>query len=256
MTLGRTVAGLGIAGTAAVAYGRLVRPRLLHWGATEKEIAGPYPGAELVPGGRRGATMAVTIDAPPDQVWPWLVQLGGDRAGWYSWDHLDNAGRPSARDVHPEWQHLAVGDPVKYWTRRHGPVDAWTVAAFEPNRFLGLHGLSDLRGHRLDPQQPRPSAYTEGLWGFLLTELPGGRTRLVIGGHEVFRAGRPGRFLSYWLGPLVVWIMQARTLAVLRRNVEQAADAPVIAAGTVHRAPGRSAAAAGTGPPAGRPPTR
>jgi len=256
MTLGRTVAGLGIAGTAAVVYGRLVRPRLLHWGATEEEIAGPYPGAELVPGGRRGATMAVTIDAPPDQVWPWLVQLGGDRAGWYSWDHLDNAGRPSARDVHPEWQHLAVGDPVKYWTRRHGPVDAWTVAALEPNRFLGLHGLSDLRGRHLDPHRPRPAAYMEGLWGFLLTELPDGRTRLVIGGHEVFRAGRLGRFLSYWLGPLVVWIMQARTLAVLRRNVEQAADAPVIAAGTVHRAPGRSAAAAGTGPPAGRPPTR
>jgi hypothetical protein len=77
MTLGRTVAGLGIAGTAAVVYGRLVRPRLLHWGATEEEIAGPYPGAELVPGGRRGATMAVTIDAPPDQVWPWLGSWAG-----------------------------------------------------------------------------------------------------------------------------------------------------------------------------------
>jgi hypothetical protein len=49
------------------------------------------------------------------------------------------------------------------------------VAALEPNRFPGLHGLSDLRGRRLDPKQPRPSAYTEGLWGFLLKELPGGR---------------------------------------------------------------------------------
>jgi hypothetical protein len=43
--------------------------------------------------------MAVTIDAPPDQVWLWLVQMGWDRGGWYSWDHLDNAGRPSAREV-------------------------------------------------------------------------------------------------------------------------------------------------------------
>lgn len=130
----------------------------MHWGASDEEVTGPYPGAGLVPEGERGATMAVTIDAPPQQAWPWLVQLGGDRAGWYSWDHLDNAGRPSAREVHPEWQDLAVGDSVKYWTRRHGPVDAWDVVALEPNRFLGLRGLSDLRGHRLDPQQPRPSA--------------------------------------------------------------------------------------------------
>ena len=60
--------------------------------------------------------MAVTIDAPPDQVWPWLVQLGGDRGGWYSWDRLDNGGRPSAHEVHPEWQDLALGDYVKYWS--------------------------------------------------------------------------------------------------------------------------------------------
>jgi len=167
--------------------------------------------------------MAVTIDAPPDQVWPWLVQLGGDRAGWYSWDRLDNAGRPSAREIHPEWQHLAVGDRVAYRTRRHGPVDAWQVAALEPNRFLGLHGLSDLRGRPLDPDRPRPADHTEGLWGFRLDELPGGRTRLVIGGYETLRARWLVRSLSHWLGPLVVWIMQARMLAVLKRNAEHAA---------------------------------
>jgi hypothetical protein len=153
------------------------------------------------------------------------ARLGGDRGGWYSWDHLDNAGRPSAQTVHPEWQDIGVGDYVKYWTRRHGLVDAWQVAALEPNRFLGLRGLSNLRGRSLDPKQPRPSAYTEGLWGFLLTELPGGRTRLVIGGYQAFRPRWLGRFLDYWLYPPVVWIMQARMLAVLKRNVERAAPA-------------------------------
>ncbi len=220
MTVARTIAG--VAGTAAVVYAAWVRPRLMRWGATDEEVAGPYPGVDLVPDGKRGATMAVTINAPPDQVWPWLVQLGGDRGGWYSWDHLDNAGRPSAREVHPEWQDLDLGDYVKYWTRCHGPVDAWEVVALEPNRFLGLHGLSDLRGGSLDPKQPRPSAYTEGLWGFLLNELPGGSTRLVIGGYEVFRPRWLG-VVSSWLSPLVVWIMQARMLAVLKRNVERAA---------------------------------
>jgi proline iminopeptidase len=112
-----------------------------------------------------------------------------------------------------------------YWTRRHGPMDAWQVASLEPNRFLGLRGLSDLRGRSLDPKQPRPSAYTEGLWGFLLTELPGGRTRLVIGGYQAFRPRWLGRFLDYWPYPPVVWIMQARMFAVLKRNVERAAPA-------------------------------
>jgi hypothetical protein len=102
MTLGGKI--VCVAGAAVVVYRACVRPRLTRWGATDEEVAGPYPGADLVPDGERGATMAVTIGVPPDRVWPWLVPLGGDRGGWYSWDHLDNAGRPSADRVHPEWQ--------------------------------------------------------------------------------------------------------------------------------------------------------
>jgi proline iminopeptidase len=101
-------------------------------------------------------------------------------------------------------------------------VDAWEVAVLEPNRFLGLHGLTDLRLRNLDPQQPRPPAYTEGLWGFLLNGLPGGRTRLVIGGYEAIRPLWLGRLYSFFP---VVWIMQARMMTVLRRNIEHAAKA-------------------------------
>ena len=210
-----------VVGTAAAVYGCLVRPRLWRWGATDEEVEGAFPGAELVPEGMRAATMAVTIERPPDQVWPWLVQMGGDRGGWYSWDRLDNGGRPSATGVHPEWQELALGDYVKYWTRS-GPVDAWEVAALEPNRFLGLRGLRDLRGHLLDPTQPRPTAYVEGLWAFLLTELPGGSTRLVISGYQAMRPRWLERIVNYWFYIPVTWPMQARMLAVLKRNIERA----------------------------------
>src|SRR5215470_16803828 len=208
MTMGRK--SVDVAGTAAVVYAAWVRPRLMRWGATDEEVTGAYPGAELIPEGQRAATMAVTIDAPPDQVWPWLVQMGGDRGGWYSWDRLDNGSRPSATEVHPEWQDLALGDYVKYWTR-NGPVDAWEVAA-------------------LEPKQPRPSVYTEGLWAFLLNELPGGRTRLVISGYQTFRPRWLERIVNYWLYIPVVWPMQARMLAVLKRNIEQAARARTQAA--------------------------
>jgi hypothetical protein len=104
------VAKLALAATVTALYARVVRPRLLHSGATEEEVARDYSGAELVPGGTRGATMAATIEVPPSQVWPWLIQMGCDRAGWYSWDRLDNAGVSSADLIHPEWQQIAVGD--------------------------------------------------------------------------------------------------------------------------------------------------
>ena len=125
--------------------GLALRPRLVRWGASDEEVARTYPGGDLIPDGTRAATMAVTIDAPPAQVWPWLVQMGWDRGGWYSWDRLDNGGRSSAHEVHPDWQDLSIGDHLKAWSPG-GSMNAWEVAALEPERFLGLRGLTDLRG--------------------------------------------------------------------------------------------------------------
>ena len=106
MNVGRKI--VGVAGAAAVIYAAWVRPRLMRWGATDEEVAGAYPGAELVPHGQRAATMAVTIDAPPDQVWPWLVQMGGDRGGWYSWDRLDKGGPAPPRSTRNGSTSLSV----------------------------------------------------------------------------------------------------------------------------------------------------
>ena len=127
---GRATRGRKIAGAAAMAatvYGVWVRPRLMRWGATDEEVAGPYPGAELVPDGERAATMAVTIEAPPDQVWPWLVQMGWDRGGWYSWDRLDNAGRPER----------PRGSPRVARPRRRRPAE---VLGTGPRPHGGLRG--------------------------------------------------------------------------------------------------------------------
>jgi hypothetical protein len=101
---------VALLGLSVAAYALILRPRLLRRGATIDELRAAYPGADLIAGGKRGATTAVTIDAPPARVWPWLVQMGCDRAGWYSWDRLDNAGVESAQEIHPEWQHINVGD--------------------------------------------------------------------------------------------------------------------------------------------------
>lgn len=90
-------------------YAFAVRPSLLRWGATDEEVRTTYPAADLIAGAERSATMAVTIDAPSEAVWPWLLQMGYRRTGWYSWDALDNFGR-SAERLHPQWQMIAIGD--------------------------------------------------------------------------------------------------------------------------------------------------
>ena len=86
------------------------RPWQRTWGATRDEVARAMPGDTFVTSPGWVATRAVGIKAPPDKVWPWLVQLGYRRAGFYSYDRLDNAGIPSARRIIPEYQGLKVGD--------------------------------------------------------------------------------------------------------------------------------------------------
>jgi hypothetical protein len=88
----------------------LLRHWHLRWGATPEEVSQAMPGDDLVPVSHFTATRAITAYAPPAQVWPWLVQAGYRRAGFYSYDLLDNLGRPSANTVLPEWQHPRVGD--------------------------------------------------------------------------------------------------------------------------------------------------
>lgn len=207
---------------AGTAYALFVRPRLLRWGATDEEVRAPFPGSEIIPGGKRISTMATTIDAPPSRVWPWLVQMGFDRAGWYSWDLLDRAGRPSARHLHAEWQSLSPGD--RLLSDPIGP-HWFEVAALEPGRFLGLRAAMDLRGRQYDSAAPRPRYFNDALWAFELEELPGGRTRLVVSGYN---AARP-RWLAALTGFLfwepAHWIMQLRQFENLERRVEEHASA-------------------------------
>jgi hypothetical protein len=88
------------------------RPWALTWGSTVEEIARPMPGDEVLERPTFNATRAVTIDATPEEIWPWIVQIGYRRAGFYSYDALDNDGIPSAERILPEFQRLEVGDTI------------------------------------------------------------------------------------------------------------------------------------------------
>jgi hypothetical protein len=104
-------------------------------GLADAEAVGRMPGDELVSDPSFNATRAITIDAPPEAVWPWLVQLGYGRAGWYSYDLFDNAARPSAKRILPQYQRLEVGDWVPM-SSKVNETTALRVTALVPNRWM------------------------------------------------------------------------------------------------------------------------
>src|SRR4249920_3948909 len=104
------IAGAVIGTSAGITIGRTVR-WWRTWGVDPVETAKPLPGDELVPTPTAIDTRGIVVDAPPEAIWPWLVQMGFGRGGWYSYDQLDMGGS-SAVTLVPEWANLAVGDIV------------------------------------------------------------------------------------------------------------------------------------------------
>jgi hypothetical protein len=123
---------IGVAGAAValVGYRLVVQPWQHRWGATDEEVGPAMPGDEVVPDAA-STTRAITIAAAPERVWPWLVQLGYGRGGWYSYDWVDNDGRPSADRILPELQRLEVGDQILMLPGM-GP----RVRELRPSRYL------------------------------------------------------------------------------------------------------------------------
>ncbi|PFG41037.1 hypothetical protein ATJ97_3582 [Georgenia soli] len=200
-TVRAAVGPAAIGGAIAVAYIRLVRPWQLGWGATDQERARPLPGDDLVESPTLDATRAITIRARPSEIWPWLAQVGVNRAGWYSYDLLDNLGRPSAREIIPALQNVKVGD----------------VMPMSPD---GKHGI---RVHALDP----PSSMIWGTrgdtsWAWVLHPLPDGTTRVVTRVRSRYRWLSPSIAFSMLLEFADIWMMR-RMLLNLRERVEAAA---------------------------------
>lgn len=151
-------------GALAVALSAAVVETLAAFRATAEERRRVMPGDRFVSGPMYSTTHAVTIDVPPERVWPWLAQMGADRAGWYSYDRIDNGGRASAGDILAEYQHVSPGD---VFPAIPGATDAFVVAAAEPPRDLVL-------------TVPIAGGGTLTSWEFLLDPLERGRTRLIV----------------------------------------------------------------------------
>ena len=161
----QTRGGLIFAAGAALSYRVVVAPLVKRWGATDEEVARPMPGDEFVPTPMFRGNHAITIAAPPEDIWPWLQQIGYGRAGFYSYQRLERmmglTGIQNSDRIIPEYQHLKVGDLVPFGPGSNADL---TVLALKPNRHLVL-GTRDDKG-----------AIS---WSFGLYPIDGRQTRVV-----------------------------------------------------------------------------
>lgn len=190
---------------------------MLDWRATRSERRERLPGDNLIPEARGNSTHAITVRATPTDIWPWLVQMGCDRAGFYSYDHLDNGGRPSAERILPEFQGTKVGDVLP---SRPGSPHGFEVLRMEAHTlfllgaFLRIPGFSNL-GWECE----RPGAYVRSTWLFLLREQSDS-TRLVVRARGILRPLWLGLVVNSIMGPAHV-VMQRKQLLNLRRRAER-----------------------------------
>ena len=222
----KTVIGIGTsAGVAGFVYALVIRPWQLRRGATDAELGRSLPGDDLVPDPKCGYTHAVTIRASVSEVWPWLVQIGYKRAGWYSHDFLHRlmgiAGsvddeRGSAKRIIPELQDLQVGDLVEI-----APGMGYIVAGIEPEQALILQSRIDTgKWESLSSSDPLPEKYLRSSWVWFLEEIDEKTTRLIVRVQSDYNPGLLSTLsagISNELGSLV---MQPKTLRVLKQRAE------------------------------------
>jgi hypothetical protein len=164
-------------------------PWMDRWGASQNEIAASLPGDELVPSPRISYTRAITISAAPEEIYPWIVQIGAERGGWYSYEWFETnvlrCAISNADRIHEKWQNLKVGDPVRMCPGTSGPPP-YEVAMLEPDRAMIL-------GHQDNGE------WVE-VWQFVLLPHEDGSTRLVVRSRSAAEGWfwdviRPGEFI-------------------------------------------------------------
>jgi len=183
-----------------------IQPWMMNWGSTAAEREMALPGDELHPGPTGHSTQAITINAPSDVVWQWLVQIGQDRAGFYTYTWLENlvgADIHNANEIHPEWQSLTVGD-------------MWRVV---PPDYLGNVGQD--AGFRVLISEPCHVLVLDVMGAYVLVPVDENTTRLLVRGEAA-----PANVMMRLIVEPVVFTMARPMLLGLKARAEGYPDAP------------------------------
>jgi hypothetical protein len=197
------------------------RPWFLHWGATEEEIQRQWPGDELTPTLDGDATRAITIHASADEVWPWIVQIGQDRGGFYSYTWLENLVGCKMRNadrIVPEFQTRQAGDTVWMTPReRYGGRGRMVVADYAPERAMVLVNPQDAEATAQIGRAPN------GTWSFLLEPAGEHDTRLIMRSRAGGKPGILGKLWSWFIFDPAHFIMERKMMFGIKHRAERAA---------------------------------
>ena len=202
-----------VMGAAAGAAGLRVLHARRNWGATAEEAAASLPGDDLVPEPVEQSTLAVTVEAPAEEVWSWLVQMGHGRGGMYSYDWLENLiglDIHTTDEIRDEWQHLAVGNRIVVVPEGYGPLPAgyaFTVAHVDRPRALVL-------------RQAPPEHPWNGVWSFHVRPVPEGRCRLLARSRTE-APSQLGLRVATRVGEPVTLVMTRRMLHGIKQHAER-----------------------------------
>ena len=203
-------------------YFSAIRPWHVRWGASNAELAAVLPGDGLFSGQQPAVTHAITIHARPQEIWPWIRQIGQDRSGFYSYTPLENligCEMPSVHRIEPQWKDRAVGETVWFATPKHFAGQGRMIAAIvqpehafamvTPNDWQRLHA----GGHA-----------QEALWSFTLEPTADGQTRLIAR----IRAAPPKsvgqRLASSFFWEPAHFVMERRMLLTIKKLAEKTAQ--------------------------------
>ncbi len=200
--------GLAAIAALGVAYARRLEPWYQAWGATDAELTMSLPIDDLVTPGCERSTRAITVESSAENLWTWLVQIGQDRGGFYSYTPLENivgARMRNASEIVAEWQHLSTGDTVwladeSLWHDR----GKQTVALVQPARALVLVAPDDW-------QRLQSGARAHAAWGFFVEPIDDERCRLIVRSS----GGPDSRLFA-----LVHFVMEQKMMRGLRDRAE------------------------------------
>jgi hypothetical protein len=203
-----------------LAYFLALRSWHMHWGATGAEVHARLPGDNLLNATTGDATHAITIRAAPEKIWPWLMQIGQDRSGFYSYTPLEDlvgCQMPKVERIVPQWSARRVGESVWFATPKHYDGQAKMIAAvIQPNRAFVMVSPSDwerIRAGRLGQ---------EGIWEFALVPIADRQTRLIARVR-----GTPNKSFAGHVADLLFWepahfFMERKMLLTIKRLAESA----------------------------------
>ncbi|MFC2036029.1 hypothetical protein ACFLUJ_07935 [Chloroflexota bacterium] len=196
-----------------------LRPKYRKWGSNEEELQEELPGDELVNNVKGWYNHAITINATPADVWPWIVQLGQNKGGFYSYELLENivgSKIHNADNIVPEFQNTVIGDKVAM-TPKAAP---YIVATIESGQAFVLQLRVNLQTQEsVDNTQPLPNKYQDSSWVFFLGETSEGTTRLISRSRNDWNQSKTNTFIYSMFG-VISQAMDRKMLKGIKKRAE------------------------------------